>query len=136
MKSQESLLTKIFIFLFALIVFIFGETLFVNIYASRRDTPYVGTLRELLELACVFCIILAFVFSAKSFFTVGVKNKYDILRNAILLLLVATFLFTLSHFLIFAQADCAHIDCNPFSFILFLFWIFVSVCFKWINGIL
>ncbi len=84
MKSQESLLTKIFIFLFALIVFIFGETLFVHIYASRRDTPYVGTLRELLELACVFCIILAFVFSAKSFFYRGRKKQiwYSTKRNS------------------------------------------------------
>lgn len=116
-------------------VFIFGYTILAHLYIIRNDSNYKGTLRELLELACVFCIVLSYFYATKSFFVCCTKDKYGILENAIVLLFVAAFLFTLSHFLIFAPEHYTHIDCYPFSFILFLLWICVSICFKFAQNL-
>lgn len=130
MKKKESLSAKILVFLFALMVFIFGYTILAHLYIARHDSNYKGTLRELLELACVFCIVLSYFYAAKSFFVPCTKDKYSILENAIVLLFVAVFLFALSYCLIFAREYYTHMDFYPFSLVLFLIWICVSICFK------
>ncbi len=133
MKKKENLSGKILVSLFALIVFIFGYTILVHLYRFQGESAYGLTLRELLDLACVFCIIFSCFCATKSFFVSRGKDKLGILENAIVLLLVAASLFFLSHFFIFIKDNFKNIDCNPFSLVLFFLWIFISLCFQWIK---
>lgn len=132
-KKKENSSIKIPISLFSLMVFIFGYTILVHLYRIQGESAYGLTLREVLDLTCVFCILFSYFYATKSFFVSCGKDKHRILENAIVLLLVAVFLFSLSHFLIFIKDDFKHIDCNPFSFILFLLWVFICLCFQWIK---
>jgi len=95
------------------ISFLMLTNMYHSIYEQRYGSNLRGwfNLRELLEIACVVCIVFVFFYAIKFFFQTEITGKFEVIEKVAIFQSVACILFAIFGWYFCLWGKCGHVNC-------------------------